>query len=172
MSVRPFSPTESFAFPKPPSAGGKSRPVSPSSSGSTFITANAATSPTPSFETAENPFEDHVEKPEFQPIETIRRPFTPSMEDELTVKPGDTVRIIKVFDDGWTFVEKLGANPAERSERERGLIPVDCLREAGQPLPTFISEKRVSSYAGANFEGPNYEELLAQIMSGNNAHAA
>ena len=202
MSVRPFSPNESFSFPKPPSSGTKSRPISTSTSGSSFVSANpngvsypqspastfvpdqqtlgqypataaASLSPNPSsgktspispFEAAENPFEDHVEKPEFQPIETIRRPFTPSLDDELVVKPGDSVRIIKVFDDGWTFVEKLGLNATDC--KDRGLIPIDCLREAGQALPAFLSQKRVSSYAGANFEGPNYEEALAQMMAG------
>ena len=31
---------------------------------------------------------------------------------------------------------------------ETGLIPVDCLREAGEELPEFLAARRVSSYYG------------------------
>jgi hypothetical protein len=78
---------------------------------------------------------------EFAPVETIKRPFAPSLDDELAVTPGDFVRVVKVFDDGWAYVEKIGASA-------RGLIPLDCMRDAGQDLPAFLASKRVSSYIG------------------------
>jgi len=74
----------------------------------------------------------------------IRRPFMPTMDDELAVLPGDQVRVMQAFDDGWAFVEKMTGAGSDRNER--GLIPVDCLREAGQALPAFLAQKRVSSY--------------------------
>jgi hypothetical protein len=57
------------------------------------------------------------------------------------------------FDDGWASVVKVpapgsgGGNEDDASVADnRGLIPIDCLREAGQELPAFIASKRVSSY--------------------------
>ncbi|EGN93782.1 hypothetical protein SERLA73DRAFT_188886 [Serpula lacrymans var. lacrymans S7.3] len=193
MSVRPFSPSESFAFPKPPSQSGDAGPLSsdsasfsprmlsPKTSESTLVhpmnsqpyampaavsiptltrQTPSPTEPTP----ASNPFADPHSQPdpvaaaaEFAAIETICRPFAPTLEDELRVSPGDSVRILKVFDDGWTFVERVGSN----EDGAKGLIPVDCLREAGQALPAFLAQKRVSSYAGDKY---NYEEMLSNML--------
>ncbi|KAG1725309.1 hypothetical protein EDB19DRAFT_1644095 [Suillus lakei] len=187
MSVRPFSPSESFAFPKPPGCPNEGQRTSsasvttghgltsPSSSAATLVQIHSpppifntdlppstpATShllPPPSTsltaipDTSSNPFADPA-TPEF---ETIRRPFTPTLDDELSVAPGDQVLVLKVFDDGWAFVEKQGGF---MDHNERGLIPVDCLREAGQPLPAFLAQKRVSSY-GAD------TNQMAQMLAG------
>jgi hypothetical protein len=174
MSVRPFSPSESFAFPKPPPCAEENKAsasstfgtnghdlTSPVSSTTTLIQIHspppifnsdlppstlppngALSSSAAIFNTSSNPFADPA-KPESYDIETIRRPFTPTLDDELSVSIGDPVRVMKVFDDGWAFVEKQGGS-VDRSES--GLIPVDCLREAGQALPAFLAQKRVSSY--------------------------
>ncbi|KIO01697.1 hypothetical protein M404DRAFT_149350 [Pisolithus tinctorius Marx 270] len=147
MSVRPFTPSETFSFPKPPL---------PSSS--TAISARQGVG-SPSADTAAglpsvpvivvNPFEDPV--PAFSDTETIRRPFTPNMEDELLVSLGDVVRIFQVFDDGWALVERISVNAVvagnPHSQQRRGLIPVDCFRETGQELPHFLAQKRLSDYA-------------------------
>jgi hypothetical protein len=76
---------------------------------------------------------------EFAAVEVIRRPFAPTLGDELAVEPGESVRVAKVFDDGWAYVEKIGTDVG-------GLIPIDCMRNAGQDLPAFLAAKRVSSY--------------------------
>ena len=183
MFVRPFSPSESFAFPKPPAPSsstmdaffisGTHGPTSSQSSASTLVQLSTpprafmtdlppAPNHPPSFhpqtltpsvpfspfiaaaDPSVDPFSDPV-KPEFADVEVIRRPFVPSLDDELAVHPGDGVRILQIFDDGWAFVDRLAGTEGERYER--GLIPVDCLREAGQPLPTFLAQKRVVSYA-------------------------
>ena len=208
MSVRPFSPTESFAFPKPPTTNEKKSSMnsSRSSSGHAFSvrnpsmvdekvpalpvraanpfhdpdpfiiysTAAAATvaaipcsggdSDAPVREAAvansltTNPFADPEPcttsnndtnrvgsfNDEFMEIERIKRSFDPSLDDELGVVPGDKVRIIEVFSDGWAIVEK---NPScglvdvkgKGREPEQGLIPIECLR-----LPGTATE-RVSS---------------------------
>ncbi|KIJ64609.1 hypothetical protein HYDPIDRAFT_111987 [Hydnomerulius pinastri MD-312] len=202
MSVRPFSPSESFAFPKPPAPQQSNSRFStcssfvsvpqilttPLSSAATLVhinsppraftadlppSATTASFPlqtsTPSVPlsplvAAENPFADPA-KPEFADIETICRPFTPSLEDELAVLPGDRVRVMQVFDDGWAFVEKMGGAGLERNDR--GLIPVDCLREAGQALPAFLAQKRVSSYGGADKDGqPGLANAVDEALTG------
>lgn len=174
MSVRPFSPSESFAFPKPPLCPKEGQRtssvslisgyglVSPSSTAASLIqihspppifnsdllpSAPAASYPLPPPsgsltavpDTSSDPFADPAQ-PEF---ETISRPFVPTLDDEVSVAPGDQVLVLKVFDDGWAFVEK---QCKFLDHNERGLIPVDCLREAGQALPAFLAQKRVSSY--------------------------
>lgn len=185
MCVRPFSPSESFAFPKPPLCPNEGQCpssvsvisgrglVSPLSSVATLVQIH---SPPPIFNpdllppapaasylppsasltaipgTSSDPFADPAH-PEF---ETIRRPFAPSLDDEVSVAPGDQVLVVKVFDDGWALVEK---QCGFLNHNEKGLIPVDCLREAGQALPAFLAQKRVSSY-GAD---PN---KLAQMLAG------
>jgi len=57
-------------------------------------------------------------------IITIITPYSPSMPDELAVVSGDTVRIVKTFDDGWALVEKS----ENIGYTVTGLIPLDCLR--------------------------------------------
>ncbi|KAG9316036.1 hypothetical protein JVU11DRAFT_3698 [Chiua virens] len=186
MSVRPFSPSESFAFPKPPgppsatvdsffssrrqetdSSQSPATPLVHLSSpprvfmadlppgSATTLPQTSTLTPTllPSVSASDynvDPFADPAE-PEFADIEIIRRPFAPSLDDELAVHPGDRVRILQVFDDGWTRVEKLA--PSEKESHERGLIPVDCLREASQALPAFLAQKRVSTYGPEHFIG-------------------
>lgn len=78
----------------------------------------------------------------FAPIETIRRPFMPTNGDEIRVEPGDTVRVVRRFDDGWAYAEN-------RNSGLRGLFPIDCLRDANQDLPEFLAEKQLGGYAGA-----------------------
>ncbi|KIM54839.1 hypothetical protein SCLCIDRAFT_17566 [Scleroderma citrinum Foug A] len=136
MSVRPFSPSETFSFPKPPI------PIL-----GTILAMAIPEDPVP----AVNPFEDSVDPPVLSHIETICRPFVPTLEDELLVSPGDRVRVLQVFDDGWSMVEKVGLGPSTKgNQQRRGLIPVDCFREAGQALPTFLAQKGLSDYVLRN----------------------
>jgi len=76
-------------------------------------------------------------------LETVRRPFLPTLDDELEVSPGDTVRILKPFDDGWCLCELVKGE----GEGSKGLLPMDSLREDGQELPSFLA-RRVSSHFG------------------------
>jgi hypothetical protein len=164
MSVRPFSPSESFMFPKPPVDDNETdwlsrSPTSFATDSGRILTpkpaallSNAAgTSNTkPVANPATNPFNDSAAlgaanlipelNTEFVSIEAIRRPFVPTLDDELAVVPGDSVHVVKSFDDGWAYVEKVGSTGA------RGLIPIDCMREAGEDLPAFLASKRISSY--------------------------
>ncbi|KAK2463770.1 hypothetical protein APHAL10511_004208 [Amanita phalloides] len=157
MTVRPFSPSESYSFPRPP----PSREVSSllykdgnsHSEGAdevwSFINASRKS---PTAAAAADPFADPdpaatALQPDFADIEMIQRPFVPTLSDELVAAVGDYVRIMQTFDDGWAFVQKLPpANDQKGKAKavdEFGLIPIDCLRIANQE---FLVQKRASSY--------------------------
>lgn len=157
MSVRPFSPSEIWSFPKPPKNSGRHESqLSP-------LSAKAFDSPSSELEPAhecgeestENPFADsasietHTTETfasvdaetalHFETVETIRRAFVPTMRDEMAVSPGARVRMLRRFSDGWALAEGVETGT-------RGLIPIDCLRDVEQDLPTFLAAKRLSSY--------------------------
>ncbi|KAI9058227.1 hypothetical protein FKP32DRAFT_1554813, partial [Trametes sanguinea] len=153
FSVRPFSPSETFSFPRPPQDDAHSR-ASGMMSGSDHPISSPASSPEPRLAPEENPFLDFTEiaaaagrpptassesSAHFAPVEMIRRPFVPTMDDEMAVNPGENVRIIKRFDDGWAYAENA-------STGMQGLIPIDCLRPIEEDLPAFLAKKRLSSY--------------------------
>ncbi|KAF9465387.1 hypothetical protein BDZ94DRAFT_1131869, partial [Collybia nuda] len=141
MSVRPFSPSESFAFPKPPTvqSGDWSNAGSRPQSSSTLATLKSPEisylgspiPPTPAL--PKDPFAD-PSKPEFVGVETICRPFVPTLGDELAVAIGDSVKVLNIFDDGWAMVEKVPEG-TEVVKSQSGLIPIDCLRAVDQDLP-------------------------------------
>lgn len=54
----------------------------------------------------------------------VLRPFTSTLHDEVTLVPGDNVKVLQIFDDGWALVDKLAAGVAI----QRGLCPLACLR--------------------------------------------
>jgi len=78
-----------------------------------------------------NPFEDPSRAvspfPDQNVTGTVRRPFSPQLQDELQVDIGDTVRILQSFDDGWALAEKLDA-----SDGRQGFIPLECFHDIGQ----------------------------------------
>ena len=199
MSVRPFSPTETFAFPRPPTEKNSSdwglnfsRPPSSYTSNTSIAEEKVPALPVPAanpfndpspliiYSTAAatraaitnigssdaplheavannsmNPFADPVPctiNSEFMKFESIKRPFNPSLDDELAVIPGDKVRILQLFDDGWALVEKNPCyGPAsvkgKGRESEQGLIPIDCLRLPGVESLELVASKRVSSFS-------------------------
>lgn len=67
-------------------------------------------------------------------VDIIKRKFTQNCGDELTIIRGDRICILRRFDDGWLYVEKT-------STKERGFIPQDCLREADQLLPVYLTRR-------------------------------
>jgi hypothetical protein len=91
-----------------------------------------------------NPFDDPKEAPTFAEIEIVCQPFVPTLHNELSVVLGDAVHVVEVFDDRWAYMEKKSG-----SKPEKGLIPIDCLRESGQDVPAFLAERRVSSNYGS-----------------------
>ena len=61
---------------------------------------------------------------------TVIAPFTPTMEDELPLKVGDTVRIIEEYRDAWCLVQLVG-----RIDSPRGVVPCVCLQERKRIIP-------------------------------------
>ncbi|KAI0788863.1 hypothetical protein C8Q75DRAFT_807596 [Abortiporus biennis] len=185
ISVRPFSPSESWNFPQPPaddfrrqselilaqklqgSATSFALNVPPSSINQSqsrlslaapSVNRASVSDVTDGYMTAndyeasseiENPFDDFnsvktdtTNEEHFLSSEIIKRPFVPSMDDEMKVDVGDEVRIKQKFDDGWVFGEKISGEDVGK----KGLFPVDCLRGTNVDLPAFLAAKRLSSY--------------------------
>ena len=162
MSVRPFSPTESWAFPKPPPAAEAERPNSGSSGNSHSVYSQptqeghgmaAVTTFIPPVPII-NPFNDPAPQQSSMVIELVLRPFQPTLADEMAVNTGDQVRIIQVFDDGWASAEKLAEGGKGRGKFEQGLIPVDCFRQPGQEA--FGGRRMSSSPPDAPYSGVAY----------------
>ncbi|EJC98085.1 uncharacterized protein FOMMEDRAFT_71096, partial [Fomitiporia mediterranea MF3/22] len=171
ISVRPWSPSERWAFPKPPPSTTPSTVYyrTPSPPTQSRQSDRGPVSPLPPLSAVtphpeNNPFADpdasathedattvHTDNTNategglIGSVEHIRRPFIPTLSDEVAVHRGDVVRVLQAFDDGWVQVEKISVANAGTAG-ERGLIPIDCLREAGEALPSFLASKRVSSY--------------------------
>ncbi|PIL22410.1 hypothetical protein GSI_15098 [Ganoderma sinense ZZ0214-1] len=162
LSVRPYSPTESWWFPKPPKddaivgVASLIRTSSVTSSIQSHDTSFHAANPQNTLVAAENPFAEPEDPfadpataawpesptvPSFPAIETVRHAFMPSMPDEMAISVGDRVRVIHGFDDGWATVQNVGTGA-------QGLVPLDRMRDDGKEgtAPAFLAKKRISSY--------------------------
>jgi hypothetical protein len=64
---------------------------------------------------------------------TVIAPFTPTLEDELPLKVGDTVRIIEEYKDQWCMVQMVG-----RMDSPRGVVPCVCLQERKRMVPVTV----------------------------------
>ncbi|CAK5270619.1 unnamed protein product [Mycena citricolor] len=158
MSVRPFSPSESFAFPAPPRerrsnawTGTGSLRVSTSMPilGRSSLAAEDAFAGEhrqgEASSLTDNPFADPAAiaaATAFDAVETVSRPFAQTLQDEITVQTGDKVKVLAIYDDGWAMVDKL-APGGERAEM--GLIPVDCMRRTEETVAAFVEKKRLSA---------------------------
>ena len=142
-----FSPSQSFAFPKPPSLAGDrtsaySRPSShhgtvrtimrrPNSDDSIFSSLPPVPSPPSAAPLigddpfASNPFGDNNPFEDSQCAaapatlkEIIRRPYQRTLEDEVTVSFGEYVHVLTTFDDGWAYVVKVPPTGSGRGDNE------------------------------------------------------
>jgi hypothetical protein len=50
--------------------------------------------------------------------------FQPARPDELSLKMGETLRLIREFEDEWCLVQRVG-----RPNAEKGVVPRFCLEE-------------------------------------------
>jgi len=131
LSVAPFTPSESYKFPQPPksaSEGDNPEEENPFSDDKKPVLDRGITEDTtysqPSFN-AQPVLEKGI-------LATVRRPFAPSLPDEMYITPGQLVTIEEMFDDGWNLVKAADGG--------RGLVPLACFEETDQP-----SGKRRSS---------------------------
>ncbi|THH12042.1 hypothetical protein EW146_g7839 [Bondarzewia mesenterica] len=61
---------------------------------------------------------------------TVATAFTPTMDDELLVRAGETLRLLEEFEDEWCLVQRVG-----RADAEKGVIPRFCLQERPRVVP-------------------------------------
>ena len=139
-----LSPSESFAFPKPPPPAGDrtsaySRPIS--NHGTLRATMNSDNSifaslppvPSPPFAApligndpfTSDPFADNNPFEGSQPAAApatlkgvIRRPYQRSLEDEVTVVVGEYVHVLTTFEDGWAYVVKVSPSGSDRDNED------------------------------------------------------
>jgi len=72
---------------------------------------------------------------------SVGHAFDPSMEDELSVTVGETVRLVEEYEDEWCLVQRVG-----RLDAERGVIPRFCLVERAEVVPTHPGLPPSGSY--------------------------
>ncbi|KAJ8086103.1 hypothetical protein PM082_004923 [Marasmius tenuissimus] len=64
---------------------------------------------------------------------TVRCTFVPSMEDELSISTGETVRVLQEYDDGWAL--------CLNQQGTQGMVPLECLDE-GAPSGWLEGDKK------------------------------
>ncbi|KAG5637940.1 hypothetical protein H0H81_002534 [Sphagnurus paluster] len=57
--------------------------------------------------------------------------FTPTLDDELSIKVGEIVHMLSEYRDGWCFVQRLG-----RMNAPKGAVPRFCLQDRTAVLPS------------------------------------
>ena len=55
--------------------------------------------------------------------------YVPSLSDELSIRLGETIRMIEEYEDEWCLVQRVGRTD------ERGVIPRFCLTERQEVIP-------------------------------------
>lgn len=96
-------------------------PVPPASASSTFRSPAFTNSPRGEF----GP--DNLRAPRLM---NVIAAYTPTLPDELSVKVGDTVRLIQEYRDGWCFAQYVG-----RVDAPKGVVPLVCLEERKRMVP-------------------------------------
>jgi len=69
--------------------------------------------------------------------------FKPSRPDELGLRVGETLRLVKEFEDEWCLVQRVGPPDAEK-----GVVPQSCLAERPR-----IIKSHARTLSGLTFNG-------------------
>ncbi|KAJ7080412.1 hypothetical protein B0H15DRAFT_890880 [Mycena belliarum] len=69
---------------------------------------------------------------------TVTNSFTPTLDDELAIQIGETIRILEEYQDGWALVQRIG-----RIDAPKGVVPRTCITERDMVIPTFSSGRRL-----------------------------
>jgi hypothetical protein len=64
--------------------------------------------------------------------------FTPTLDDELPIQIGDTVRLIEEYQDGWALVQRIG-----RTDAPTGVVPRTCITDRERTLPSLTPNRRL-----------------------------
>ncbi|KAF5358307.1 hypothetical protein D9756_001269 [Leucocoprinus leucothites] len=84
----------------------------------------------------------NAERSELPRLMTVVNTFVPNLEDELSIKVGDTIRMLEEFKDGWCTVQYVG-----KYDADKGVVPRICLRERRSIVP--IRKSSISSLSSA-----------------------
>jgi len=81
----------------------------------------------------------------------VIRAFIPTLDDELSISPGEYVRMLNSYDDGWAL--------CENSAGEKGMVPLECLDLTGdgKALDQDDDDQRFSKRASSLFVIPQDE---------------
>ncbi|KAF7979612.1 hypothetical protein HWV62_41938 [Athelia sp. TMB] len=70
---------------------------------------------------------DAVNERRFPRLMDVATAFTPSLDDELSLALGETIRLLEEFEDSWCLVQRVG-----RRNAPQGVVPRFCLVERPQ----------------------------------------
>ncbi|KAJ8092494.1 fus1 actin binding activity protein [Marasmius tenuissimus] len=68
---------------------------------------------------------------------SVTNTFTPSLEDEMLIHIGDTIRMVEEYTDGWCLVQRVG-----KPDAPKGVVPRFCLTERQSVVPPTTSSRR------------------------------
>ncbi|KAJ7137910.1 hypothetical protein C8R44DRAFT_728101 [Mycena epipterygia] len=69
---------------------------------------------------------------------TVVNPFSPTLDDELPIQVGETVRILEEYQDGWALVQRIG-----RIDAPKGVVPRTCITDRERIIPTYTPGRRL-----------------------------
>jgi hypothetical protein len=58
--------------------------------------------------------------------------FQPTLQDEIGLRTGETLRLLKEYDDEWCLVQRVG-----RPNAEKGVVPRLCLAERPRMIKKY-----------------------------------
>ncbi|KAK7019508.1 hypothetical protein R3P38DRAFT_2973894 [Favolaschia claudopus] len=64
--------------------------------------------------------------------------FIPTMEDELPIQIGDTLRLLEEYQDGWALVQRVG-----RIDAPSGVVPRTCITDRERVIPAYKPGRRL-----------------------------
>ncbi|KAI9138644.1 hypothetical protein BKA69DRAFT_760045 [Paraphysoderma sedebokerense] len=81
---------------------------------------------------------DSTQIPRTVGMRTAKASYVPQFQDEIQVKPGDTLNIIEPFDDGWAYGESLTTG-------QKGIFPLTTLNANPEDLFLLSFEARLKN---------------------------
>jgi len=95
-----------------------------------------------------SPVIESCAEPGYPKLVIVKRSFTITLPDELKVREGDRLRILREFKDGWTLCQRIS-----RRNPEKGAVPRCCLAELRVNTSAAKAGKKVKSSKGVNEKG-------------------
>ncbi|KAJ7029380.1 hypothetical protein C8F04DRAFT_42678 [Mycena alexandri] len=81
---------------------------------------------------------DKVDEESMPRLMNVVNSFNPSMDDELLIQIGETVRVLEEYQDGWALVQRIG-----RIDAPKGVVPRTCIAERERVIPVYNPGRRL-----------------------------